>query len=660
MRDECKLADNVKERILGFEKEFSTYIIDPLHGQIGLTQLEADVIATKAFRRLRNIQQLGFASNIYPGATHKRYEHCIGTLYVTWTMMKKFLVNYYDQECWAKQELLEYFSNDILKCLRIAALLHDLGHGPFSHTFEQVAASQGIHIDHDQLTSYLLTCDFPKKTITSIIADKKQLQELQGTNEIETFRQELKVIPTEFRDLIVGIYEKEHETAFPEPKGFKCIRFFLNNIIKGDIGSDRIDYLLRDTYFSGLGHRFNFSDLLNNLRGMYDRDSDRLLSAVDYDGKNIVEFMMITRYYHYRLIAHHTRNILEEIKFKDRVNKYLQNSSFSFFKSAADNDSIERILPAFDKELELAGTLNMGSIWYEYLRFFFYRIATDSKLRNDYCNRMRESIVKGIKSFQGEDIKEDDIYIAFTMETAHIPIMQIYRQEYRIEKREDIEKYSVLLHDYSVLIQSLARTYLEDSSLLVFARKSCCKAISEYLRKSIHSCVSSDLFREIMSKTNTLKTNRYDFLLYALHSITDNGRTTQSGLSSFFDKIKGMQTTNGVKFYDFDSKLFYDPSRGSFCYPFVIDKEGKIKEISLIDDLFALDAIGLIDVRNHLVTTKLEKAPSYHSSTYYIKPTKIDNAGDPLIIPLKSALKLYSAEFRDKYGLTKEVLRASR
>lgn len=139
------------ERILGFEKRFTSYVIDPLYGQIGLTELETAVVNTKAFRRLRNIQQLGFASHIYPGATHKRYEHCIGVLHVTWTMFKQFLRNYAEQKSWAEYHILESFSDEVLECLRLAALLHDLGHGPFSHSFEQVARGMGQKIDHDDI-----------------------------------------------------------------------------------------------------------------------------------------------------------------------------------------------------------------------------------------------------------------------------------------------------------------------------------------------------------------------------------------------------------------------------------------------------------------------------------------------------------------------------
>jgi len=641
---------------LGFEKKFVNYIIDPLHGQIGLTPLEENVIKTKAFRRLRNIQQLGFASNIYPGATHKRYEHCIGTLHVTWTMFKQFIKNYAVQNQWTNFELMESFSDEMLEFLRLAALLHDLGHGPFSHSFEEVANSMGQKIDHDRITNYLLTYDFPDEAIEDLCPDPDTLTLMKKSEKLKAFREELKVIPTETREPIVGIYEKDYKMLLSKPKGFESIRLFLNNILKGDIGSDRIDYLLRDTYFSGLGHRFNFSDLISNLRGMYDSKSNRLLLAIDSKGRNIVEFIMMTRYYHYRLIAHHPRNVLEETKFKERVKSHLERpAEFTFFSAAMDDDGIERILPPFEKNIELAGAWDMNSIGLDHFRYFFYRLASDSRLRGEYLRRIKNNIVRGVYQHTGLKIHDEDVLLAFVLETPHLPLIQIYREEYQVKKDEDIEKYSVLLHDYSILAQGLARAYLEDSSLLVFARKEDCQNIGKYTRSTHHFYVNEYLFSTLMSSVQTLDKNRYDFLLFALHEITDGGMKVFSGILSLFGKILEMQRKLNVSFYDFDHKYFYDPDRGSFCYPTVLGKEQ-----SLIDDLFMFDAAGLIEIRMHFVNRTYAGKP-YHSYSYFFTPTirTQDITQLPIsVIPLKTALRLYSPDFKDKYGLTTERLRS--
>ncbi len=644
---------NVTERILGFEKGFKGYVIDPLHGQIGLTDIEEQVIITQAFKRLKNIHQLGFASSVYPGASHKRYEHCIGTLHVTWTMIKKFLANYPQQKTWEDKSQLKCFSDDILQSLRLAALLHDVGHGPFSHTYEQVSSSRGKKIDHDKVSGYLLTSDLDQ-FVGHLIPDKEALALIQDSR-LEDFRKELGIIPKERREQVIGIFEKN--LSMPnQSEDFAYLRLFLHDILKGDIGSDRIDYLLRDTYFSGLGHRFNFSDLLNNLRGINDPILKRLLLAVDFDGKSIVEFIMMTRYYHYRLIAHHPVNILEETKFRERLQKEFEEKTLSFFNSAADNDGIERDIQPFSDKIELVGSWNLGSIWYDHLRFFFYRISSDSILKKEYIERIKANIVAGVEKHQHTKISTDDLFVEISLESPHIPLMNIFKEKYRIEKDQDVEKYSILLHDHSVLLRSLAKTYVEDSTIFVFSKKAALKAVKEYTSSTHHFFVDTTLFTDIMSKTDSMS-SRLDFLLYCLHDATELGVKNFRGIFLLFKRIEKLQEKMGFTFYDFGTQDFYDPeTKGTFCYPVVKDKEEK----TLIDDLFIMEACGLIEIRSPLVNQpdKFAITKQYHSSTYIFTPTvrDEDEGLKGKMIPLKSTLKMYSKDFKNKYDLTDDIL----
>jgi HD superfamily phosphohydrolase len=79
-------------KILGWENNIDDdYVLDPIYGPIGLTELESALIKDEVFIRLKNIKQLGFVSHIYPSATHTRFEHSIGTLAITWEMLKRLL-----------------------------------------------------------------------------------------------------------------------------------------------------------------------------------------------------------------------------------------------------------------------------------------------------------------------------------------------------------------------------------------------------------------------------------------------------------------------------------------------------------------------------------------------------------------------------------------
>jgi uncharacterized protein len=96
---------------------------DPIHGLINYDVTEEKVINTGIFQRLRNIKQLALASYVYPGAHHSRFEHCLGTMHLAGKVAEANKIK---------------LSKDSVRIVRLAALLHDIGHGPFSHVSEQI------------------------------------------------------------------------------------------------------------------------------------------------------------------------------------------------------------------------------------------------------------------------------------------------------------------------------------------------------------------------------------------------------------------------------------------------------------------------------------------------------------------------------------------
>ena len=98
---------------------FEAHIRDPLYGYIGLTRDELRILDTRSLQRLRRIKQLANAHLVYPAACHTRFEHSLGVLHSATLMARQLQIK-----------------GDDLTILRYAALLHDVGHGPFSHVFE--------------------------------------------------------------------------------------------------------------------------------------------------------------------------------------------------------------------------------------------------------------------------------------------------------------------------------------------------------------------------------------------------------------------------------------------------------------------------------------------------------------------------------------------
>src|SRR5713226_1749419 len=175
-------------------------IRDPIHGYIKITKEERELIDSIFVQRLRRIHQLAGAYLVYPGGVHSRFEHVIGTMHVAGLIGRSLA---------SKAGL----HDDDIQELRIAALLHDVGHGPFSHLFEEVL-SEKSHLSHEDISQRIVS--------ESEIADVLRRNGYQ---------------PAKISKLCVG-----------KSKG----QPFLNQVVAGGLSADMMDYLLRDTYFTGV------------------------------------------------------------------------------------------------------------------------------------------------------------------------------------------------------------------------------------------------------------------------------------------------------------------------------------------------------------------------------------------------------------------------
>ena len=115
-------------------------IMDPVHGGIPFFKHEKRVINHPLFQRLRHIKQNDMLFLVFPGATHSRFQHSIGTMHVAGKLMKNMIRVYLIESYHVRKKIVSKFQSEAISyiyfCLRLAALLHDTGHAPFSHAFE--------------------------------------------------------------------------------------------------------------------------------------------------------------------------------------------------------------------------------------------------------------------------------------------------------------------------------------------------------------------------------------------------------------------------------------------------------------------------------------------------------------------------------------------
>lgn len=188
---------------------------DPVHNYIHVRhQVILDLINTPEFQRLRRIKQLGVANTVFQGAEHSRFTHSLGVYEITRQICDSFKNNYPDQ--WDDSERL------VALC---AALLHDVGHGPYSHTFEHI-----FNTDHEAITRRILC------------------------NESTNINHILREVAPDFPQKVASVIDH----TYPNPQ--------VVQMISSQIDADRMDYLLRDAYNTGTN--YGLFDLTRILRVM--------------------------------------------------------------------------------------------------------------------------------------------------------------------------------------------------------------------------------------------------------------------------------------------------------------------------------------------------------------------------------------------------------
>ncbi|WP_343013416.1 HD domain-containing protein [Gemella morbillorum] len=225
---------------------------DPVHSYIHINyEIVWNCLDSKEFQRLRRIRQLGGDFQVYPTAEHSRFSHSLGVYEIVRRMVTEIKS--------LGMELSEY---DKI-CVMLAGLLHDVGHGPFSHAFEHIT-----NHSHEDYTA-------------KIILGETELNQV------------LTEVSPRLPENIVSIIEHNHPNDI------------LNQIISGQLDADRMDYLLRDSYFSATSYgQFDLERILRTMR-VRKIDKNKKALVVKYTGIHSVEDYIMARYQMYWQVYYH-------------------------------------------------------------------------------------------------------------------------------------------------------------------------------------------------------------------------------------------------------------------------------------------------------------------------------------------------------------------
>lgn len=283
-------------------------IRDPIYGFIKPTEIELKIINTHIFQRLRRIKQLAMAYLVYPGANHTRFEHSIGVSHIASLMSEKLFEEKKENE-------------EKIRIIRLAALLHDIGHGPFSHVSEELL----------------------NKYSTTNSQSKEKIHELITQNLINSDEELKKLLSEDDRQKIIGLLN-----------GNQIEFSLMKNIISGPIDADKLDYLLRDSYFCGVKYGvFDLHRLLNTLT-FYNEDSDKYI-AVNYDGINSLEQFVLAKYYMTTQVYCHKVRLVADAMIIRGLELGIEKDEIEFLKKIynyEDNDEyLKEYINYFDERV---------------------------------------------------------------------------------------------------------------------------------------------------------------------------------------------------------------------------------------------------------------------------------------------------------------------
>ncbi|MCZ7381721.1 MAG: HD domain-containing protein [Candidatus Methanoperedens sp.] len=515
------------------------YIIDPIYRRVDITELEQLIINTPEMARLRRIQQLGLADLAFPGANHTRFEHSVGTLFIADKMAKA----------------LGLSQEEIVK-IRMAALLHDVGHCAFSHVVESVLKRNPSYqpvingknfLNHEMFTKYIISNSFHTKPEIAAHAG-------------------------------APFFEEIARMAIGDVDGVS--KPYLAQIISNDIDADRIDFLLRDSYHTGVSLGLVDLDQIIGSMSLY---NDRVIlgGSQSYDedmALTAAESMLIARAHHYSAIIHNPKTQGARVMLLHALEKALglyeksgndvRATMTKFFTSYIDSDLLNFIESNGDgNSKKLVLNLRNGYICNAVARFThknlnpLTRMALSTIARNGVARKMFEDeLAKRFAKKYGAPVLIDlDVAGGIPKST-------------RVKLGEE----EGFFYDESALANGLVRAISRQISLCIFSRHEDDSTLSQASHDFLLGIESlSPKLLHFIRNENNLPIEGLLLIFYSAHRLFSKeaeGRITMPRLRNInliyrlvreFEKIDRLRNLFDYRFHNrygfpYSDKLFED------------------------------------------------------------------------------------------------------
>ncbi|MDH5807136.1 MAG: HD domain-containing protein [Candidatus Methanomethylicaceae archaeon] len=384
-------------------------IKDPVHGFVHIYKIEKDVIDTLPLQRLRRIKQLVFVDLVYPGANHTRFEHSIGVMHLAGMVCKALPID---------------INNEEIQMIRLSALFHDLGHGPFSHTFESILIKK-LNKTHEDLTPWII----------------------KGT-ELKDILESYGFSVEDIAELSIGKWKKG--------------RKFFNQIISSAIDVDKMDFLVRDTHHTGAEYgKVDIHRLIYTMNVI----DDNLL--IDSSAIPTLEAFLIARLESFKAIYFHKTARAAQILLVKALEAADEELGICSFKSPEeyvkmDDYSIWYLLKQCNKSSKIMEAIEKRQLLKcSYERELKVEDKTLASLINLESIRKRlEEEIANIAGISNEEVFIDTPTLpsipykhALDFDPMEIPILDIEENKKRVLKATEISKTIEVLRGFLNIVR---------------------------------------------------------------------------------------------------------------------------------------------------------------------------------------------------------------
>jgi HD superfamily phosphohydrolase len=282
-------------------------IRDPIHGTLTLSDSEKQLLDSRPYQRLRHVRQLGFGDLAFPGATHTRHAHSLGAMHLASQLFEAMT---------ARASLSAPARERFRAAVRLAVLSHDLGHMPLSHASEAIAPPRAAL----GLPQWMGAGSSEQATHEDYTA--KLLLDSSLTPLLEQVYAPLGVTAAQVAGLVTGHFP-DADTGFSD--GGVDWTPALRAIVSGELDADRMDYLQRDSFFTGVNYgRFDLDWLLQNLSA--EARDGRAVMALSKAGVFAFEDFLLSRYHMFLSVYYHHTSV----SFDHMLRRYYEDAPGEF------------------------------------------------------------------------------------------------------------------------------------------------------------------------------------------------------------------------------------------------------------------------------------------------------------------------------------------